>query len=68
MTTTTEKTTFDRIGDQKTIKKGGNIRCLVVTHSIVRHIQQKANFTQRTVKLRTKRLGFWRLSSGRAAP
>ena len=37
-------------------------RRLVVTHFIVRHIQQKTNFTQTTVNKRTKRLGFWCLS------
>ena len=43
-------------------KKGGKILRLGVINFIVRHIQQKTNFTQTTVNKRTKRLGFWCLS------
>ena len=50
---------FDRIDVQK---KGGKILRLGVINFIVRHIQQKTNFTQTTVNKRTKRLGFWCLS------
>ena len=46
---------FDRIDVQK---KGGKILRLGVINFIVRHIQQKTNFTQTTVNKRTKRLGF----------
>ena len=50
---------FDRIDVQK---KGGKILRLGFINFIVRHIQQKTNFTQTTVNKRTKRLGFWCLS------